>query len=275
MKKFFPLLLLAVGLLSFQVVSDSKGIDKKIKSPSDSPMHYMQLAVSWYQTAAETRALCYQAYNVARMSFDLTLQTASEEKPLAVVFDIDETLLDNSPYQATCVTTGIAYPDFWHEWVLSAQCDAVPGALEFVKYIDSRGIDVFYVSNRKVSELDATIENMNKLGFPQVEKSHIMLRESTSNKTPRRDKISETHNIIMFVGDNMGDFNEFASKKSIEERFAVADEYQNQYGRSYIVLPNPMYGDWEGAMYNNDYSISSEEKDELRNKVMKVYQCMK
>ncbi|PLW95491.1 MAG: 5'-nucleotidase, lipoprotein e(P4) family [Marinilabiliales bacterium] len=275
MKKFFPILLLAVGLLSFQVVSDFKGVDKKIKKPSDSPMHYMQLAISWYQTAAETRALCYQAFNAARMSLDLTLQTAATDKPLAIVFDIDETLLDNSPYQAACVHTGIAYPDYWKEWIQSVQCEPVPGAVEFVQYADSRGVDVFYVSNRKMHNLDATIENMNKYEFPQVEKSHIMLRETTSNKTPRREKIAETHNIIMLVGDNLGDFNEEASKKSIEERFAVADKYQNQYGRTYIVLPNPMYGDWEGAMYNFDYSLSPEEKDELRNKVMNVYMCVK
>lgn len=271
MKKFFPVLLLAVSLLSFQVVSDSQGVNKKIKKPSDSPMHYMQLAVAWYQTAAETRAMCYQAFNTARMSLDLTLQIAPADKPLAIIFDIDETLLDNSPYQAACIQTGISYPTYWKEWIQTAQAEPVPGAVEFVQYADERGVDVFYVSNRKMYNLDATIENMNKYNFPQVEKSHIMLRETTSNKTPRREKIAETHNIIMFVGDNLGDFNEEASKKSIEERFAVADKYQNQYGRTYIILPNPMYGDWEGAMYKFDYSLSPEEKDELRNEVMKVY----
>ncbi|MBN2727757.1 MAG: 5'-nucleotidase, lipoprotein e(P4) family [Bacteroidales bacterium] len=271
MKKFFPILLLAIGLLSFQIVSDTQGVDKKIKKPSDSPAHYMQLAVAWYQTAAETRALCYQAFNIARMSLDLTLQTAPSDKPLAVVFDIDETLLDNSPYQAACVINGISYPTQWGEWIQAAMAEPVPGALEFVNYVNSRGVDVFYVSNRKADELEATIKNLNKFNFPQVEESHIMLRETTSNKEPRRQKITETHNIVMLVGDNMGDFTQDCTKKNIEERFAATDNMKNQFGRTYIVLPNPMYGDWEGAMYDNDYSITAEQKDELRNKVMTVF----
>ncbi len=275
MKKFFPILFIAIGFLSFQVVSDSSTFNKKFKKPSDSPMHYMQLAVSWYQTSAEMRALCYQAFNTARMSLDLTLQTAPKDKPLAIVFDIDETLLDNSPYQAACVHTGISYPNYWKEWVQSAMCEPIAGAVEFVNYAHSRGVDIFYVSNRKLHNLDATIKNLKKYDFPQAEKEHIMLRETTSNKNARREKIEETHHIIMLVGDNLGDFNENASKKSIEERFVETDKMQNQFGRKYIVLPNPMYGAWEGAVYNNNYKISPEEKDEMRNKAMRIFKYEK
>ena len=272
MKNYFPLLFIAILLFSFQVVSDSPLVNHtKQEKPSDSPSHYMQLAVAWYQTAAETRALCYQAFNTARMSLDMILQTAPKDKPLAVIFDIDETLLDNSPYQAACIIDGYSYPNNWGKWIEFAMAEPIPGAIDFVKYVDSRGVDIFYVSNRKSHNMIATIENMNKYDFPQVKETNILLREKSSNKEERRSKIMETHHIIMLVGDNMGDFNELCTKKSIDERFAETDKMQNDFGRKYIVLPNPMYGSWEGAMYNNDYSYSAEQKDSLRNTVLKRF----
>jgi Predicted secreted acid phosphatase len=55
------------------------------------------MAVVWYQTSAEVKALYVQGYNVARDNLATKLATQSE-KPKAIILDIDETVLDNSPY---------------------------------------------------------------------------------------------------------------------------------------------------------------------------------
>ncbi len=55
------------------------------------------MAVVWYQTSAEVKTLYVQGYNVARDNLATKLATQTE-KPKAIILDIDETVLDNSPY---------------------------------------------------------------------------------------------------------------------------------------------------------------------------------
>ena len=51
----------------------------------------------WHKNSAEYKALCLQAYNIAKKKLDLELSKKHEEK-LAIVADLDETcLLYTSP----------------------------------------------------------------------------------------------------------------------------------------------------------------------------------
>ncbi|HRQ50303.1 MAG TPA: HAD family acid phosphatase, partial [Agriterribacter sp.] len=111
----------------------------------------------WQQKAAEYKALCFQAYNTARMQLDMLLQQ-SYSKPVALVTDIDETILDNSPYQVHIALKQEEYADAsWMEWTKRVDCDTVPGALSFFQYAKSRGVDVFYITNRLEAEREATL----------------------------------------------------------------------------------------------------------------------
>ncbi len=237
--------------------------------PKLSKNHHTLLAVAYQQASAENRALQYQAFHLAKYILNDALKKKSKKK-LAIVVDIDETVLDNSPYQANQVFNGESYPKGWNKWCNMSQARAIPGAVSFLKYAVSKNVDVFYVSNRKVKVLQATIKNLKKHGFPQVTNEHIYLRSKTGNKTPRRKKILKTHNIIILMGDNLGDFSDIFEKKSYKERMSLVDKNANKFGAKFIMLPNPMYGAWEGAVYEYKYGKSKSQKiKDLRNVLIK------
>lgn len=221
------------------------------------------LALLWYQSSAEMRALSYQAFNLARLRFDQDLEREHDKKR-AVVVDIDETVLDNSPWQAGLVGTEKSFPEGWENWCRSAEAKALPGAVEFLEYIVSKGADVFYVSNRSVQVKSGTMANLKAAGFPQVEESHMLLKETDSDKEPRRQRIEETHQIVLLIGDNLGDFDAVFYKKGSTGRAGAVDQLKNRFGQKYIMLPNPMYGDWEGAVYRFRYDLSPAEKSQAR-----------
>lgn len=230
----------------------------------DFSFDYMLLAVLWYQTSAEMRALSYQAFNTATMMVDQAVANNKDKKKLAVVVDIDETMVDNSPYEAANVLGNFGYPEKWGDWINNASATAMPGAVEFMKYAVSKGVDVYYISNRKTTEKEATVKNMNALGFPMIDDTHLLLREKSSSKVERRAIVSDTHEIIMLIGDNMNDFSGVFENKNVVDRFAVTDSLKAEYGKRFIVLPNPMYGDWESAVLNYNFKRTNEQKDSVR-----------
>ena len=106
-----------------------------------------------------------------------------------------------------------------------------------------------FVSNRDESERAATIDNLRAVGFPDVSDENVMLREKESTKEPRRMKIASNYRIVMLLGDNLNDHANYFEKKSVADRFAETDRVRDLFGNRFIVLPNAMYGEWEGAIY--------------------------
>lgn len=231
---------------------------------------HMVLALVWYQTSAEARALWYQSYNIARMMVDRSLGEKST-KPRALIVDIDETILDNSPYNAKQIFSNEMYPTGWREWVELAKAEAIPGAVEVLNYAESKGVHIFYISNRKLEEQPATIKNLSAQGFPKVIEERFLLQDKESSKESRRQKLAEKYNIILLMGDNLNDFSDVFEKKSVTDRSAAVDKLKEEWGRRFIVLPNPFYGDWEGAIYNYNFRRSDVERDTLRKSVLKAY----
>jgi len=41
---------------------------------------------------------------------------------------------------------------------------------------------------------------------------------------------------------------------------AAADRYQEEFGKRFIMLPNPMYGNWENAIYGYNFKLTEAEK---------------
>lgn len=226
---------------------------------------------AYQQKAAEYRALCYQAYNSAHWNLAALIKQPAA-KPWAIMTDIDETVLDNSPYQ---VHQSLQDKDFdqqsWYGWTRRADADTVPGALHFFQYAASLDVEIFYVSNRDLSENEATIDNLKKYGFPFADAQHVRLKSTTSSKIPRRDSIAMTHTIIMQVGDNLNDLNGSFEKKSIDQRFKVTDGLSNAFGATLIVLPNPSYGEWENALFQYRHDLAPSQKDSLLKVMLRSY----
>ncbi len=220
-------------------------------------------AVLWMQTSGERAALSYQAFSLARMMLDRDLRSRSRMRR-AVIVDIDETIMDNSRNQAWLIKNNQAFNDQnWLAWVNRAEATAIPGAVEFLNYATSRGVRVFYITNRKVAEKEGTATNLRKLGFPRVNDETLLVRTDTksSSKEPRRQSVSSKYRVVLLMGDNLNDFSDvFENAKTVAGRMTVTDQNKAKFGSRFIVLPNPMYGDWENAIYDYNFKLSEEEK---------------
>lgn len=231
---------------------------------SKNTREYQLSAYLWVQHSAEFRALTYQAYNVAEIAIENVLKKDlkknKKSKKMAVVFDIDETILDNSFAGAYEIANDIQWKEaLFNEWVEEKRAIAIPGARKFIDYLNSKNIEVFLISNRRVAGTDATYENLIAQNF-KIKKENIMLMDEDKTKEPRRLEIEKNHEIIMLVGDNLLDFHKAYDKTSLEERMKVTDDFRQEFGTKFIMLPNPMYGDWENTL----------PKDKTRIELLKV-----
>lgn len=222
------------------------------------------MAVLFQQKSAEYRALCYQAFNMARIMLERDFRDENVILPRAVIVDIDETMVDNSPHSAKCIEKATSYPEYWDRWCNLGKAKALPGAVEFMKSARNYGVTLFYVSNRKEHLREATVRNLQELGFPQATDKNIILRTAESGKENRRRAIAANYHISLLIGDNLADFSDIFEKKSVTDRAKVTDSLRNEFGRRYIVLPNAMYGDWEEALYNYNMSYSDSQKMAIR-----------
>ena len=219
-------------------------ISNTVAEAADDQDHLL-LATLWFQKSAEMRALYYQCFRSAEIALAENMAWAGRTKPAAVVLDIDETLLDNSPFQGWQVLEKKEFnDDDWFRWVELAEAKPLPGAVEFTRYADSLGVEVFYVSNRTVQEMGPTIENMSAWGFVNADSTHMLLKETTSSKVERRAHIENEFEIILLVGDNLADLSGAYEKRGADFGFGTVDADRQLFGTKYIVLPNPMYGNW-------------------------------
>jgi 5'-nucleotidase (lipoprotein e(P4) family) len=245
--KFLFRFVVLVGLIQFS------GCDRpEVKHPPGS--HPTLYATLYQQHAAEYRALCYQAFNLADFAIEAAL-TAPHDKPLAVVVDIDETVLDNSPYQAQAIMEGYGYPVGWAEWIHDADAQPVPGALDFLMRAATAGVEVFYITNRKVEFREATLQNLVKLGFPNADDKHLLMRTASNEKESRRLSVASQYEIVCLLGDNLGDFAGVFETTEADLRMQGVEENRAFFGSKWIVLPNVVYGSWIDALPGFDRGL--------------------
>ena len=148
----------------------------------------------------------------------------------------------------------------------------MPGAVEFLRYANSRGVRVFYITNRRESEKQCTARNLKQVGFPDVSDETVLVRTDTSSKQPRRDGVGRKHRVVLLVGDNLNDFAEiFEKSKTIDSRLAATRQNKPNFGTRFIVLPNVMYGAWEEAIYGEGARLTEEQKAEKRRNTLKDF----
>lgn len=251
------------------LVSCQANLDKKTKlTESD----YLLQATLWYQQAEEMQACYYQAFSLAKTQLKSNLENYQGSKKTAVVLDIDETVLDNSPFEANLIKNNEAYThELWKVWTDVAIAKAIPGALEFTNYAKSIGVEVIYISNRRTDELATTIENLRKEKLPNADSNFVLLKEKTSDKTLRREKVSENFEVLLFIGDNLGDFDQMFQQRENNSAMQKVEENKALFGTKYIILPNPMYGDWERKLFENKEGLTSREKAEIRKNILKGF----
>ena len=265
-------------LLTFNLVNFSANADDStIKDLHEEAI----LALSWVQTAAEFKALAYQAFNIASLRWDMDKKGGKR----AVVVDLGQTVIDMSPFGAGLIGKDYGVSDdIWKEWCDSESATAIPGSVEFLNHVVNTGGDVFYVSNRKAQPektmdlTKVTMNNLKSLGFPQVDNEHLLLRTGTSKKQPRRDLILKRgYRIVLLLGDDLNDFSSVFGGQTIAERAEVVEDNKDKFGNTFIVLPNPMYGSWEAAVYGGGkwYKKSPKERSAIRIKTLKKFKFSK
>lgn len=266
-------------IVASMIILASCSTVKQKSLPQEENQDQLILATLWYQKSAEMRALYYQCFRNAKIALAenlaLTNRTiaAGEEapsqnhkpfgrtKPPAVVLDIDETVLDNSPFQGWQVLENKAFNSAdWTHWVELASARPLPGAVEFIRYADSLGVEVFYVSNRTVAEMGPTIRNLAELGFADADSTHMLFKETTSSKVARRAQIERDYEILLLVGDNLADLSGVYEKRGDDHGFGTVDTDKLLFGTRYIVLPNPMYGNWLSDLLRRTEGRTEREK---------------
>jgi 5'-nucleotidase (lipoprotein e(P4) family) len=254
----------------------------------DPPASDLLNAVLWMQRSVEFKASALTAFALARIRLDQALADpnwtgapkeqagAYQSLPPAVILDIDETIFDNSGYQAWMVLKGTTFdPKTWNAYVNTMTSLPIPGALEFAQYADSKGVKVFYITNRVAEEEPATRKNLEKLGFPMGGDADTMLMARKqpdwgSAKGTRRAHVAKSYRVLLNVGDNFGDFvDEYRGSEA--ERLKVLEQHKDRWGREWIMIANPSYGSFESAPFGHDFKLSDGEKRKLKRGVLDAW----
>ena len=270
-------LLAVINGCAVSVNVNNEDIDKPI---SNEFQKQSLLGILYAQTSTEFIANNMQTFAAASAHldesiFDSTWTAALEQinnfndKPPAIILDVDETVLDNSAFQARTIINGLSYPNGWIDWGNEARAPAVAGVADFLKEAESKGVKIFYVTNRVAELEDATRKNLEDLGL-QLDKDRdvlMMKGESgwASDKTSRRAIIAEDYRIIMIVGDQLSDFlPRQETALAPEERKMLAYKYRNMWGSKWFMITNSMYGGWEASIYDFNYPDNENTATKLR-----------
>jgi 5'-nucleotidase (lipoprotein e(P4) family) len=224
-------------------------------------------AVLWMQTSVEYKASTIQTYRLAEAALLRGLKdphwTAALEQsgnfkslPPAVILDLDETVLDNSVFQAGLTASGDKYSDdAWTKWVEGQGAGLVPGAMDFLQFAHANGVAPLYITNRVCDPSkkdDATVQTLRNLHLPLdpvAERLFCSKDSKESDKTERREKCASRFRILLLFGDQLGDFLQIPqSAANLEGREKLFEAHQSLWGERWFQLSNPTYGSWEGAV---------------------------
>ena len=265
-------------LFAAHISATGEKIDNSVQAQS-------MLAVLYAQSSAEYEANNLQTFAGAKLALEKALVNKNwtaaieqkedfSEKPPAVILDIDETVLNNIPFQARAIIKGESYPNGWVEWMLEEASTSVAGVSKFLKYADSKGIKIFYVTNRIAIAEEATRNNLKKLGLPFDTDRDVLLMKNengwTSDKVSRRELIAQDYRILLLIGDQLGDFISLdEATAGMDSRKEIAAKYEEMWGKKWFMITNPIYGRWEASIYNNEYPDTERELMQMRLKALK------
>ncbi len=240
------------------------------------PAHDNLNATIWMQSSVEYEATVRGIYANAERALDAALADPSwnalphgesgegfESKSPAIIVDADETMIDNSPYQARSIRENRGYTaESWQAWVSARAARAMPGAVDFANYAKAHDVTIFFITNRDApAEYEATVANLRALGFPIADDaSNVVLRGDArapgKEKGARRQWVGRTHRVVLMLGDNLADFLDGAGT-DVAARQTLMAPYRDWWGQRWFMLPNPAYGSWENAILRSCEAASS------------------
>jgi acid phosphatase len=230
MKHYFILVILFLYFQIFTVFAFDD--DTNIKNNS---------ALQWIQSN-EYNLSCQQIFTIAKINFDRLLKTNSfsKKKPLAIISDIDETILLNYKFEVALYLSNKPFSyKMFGKYINKKSSIPIHGSIAYYRYLASRGIEIFYISNRLASVEQKTFEHLKELGYPIKTKENLLLMNEktdwTSDKSSRRKYIMSKYNVVQIFGDNIFDF--------IQHKDELLNN-KDKFGKSWFLLPNPIYGNW-------------------------------
>lgn len=205
------------------------------------------MGLRYQQQSAEVRALQRQAYNVATQKLAEAVENAEDPSKLAVVSDLDETVIDNSALLARDLANCHTYDawDTWLPWERDGKPTLIPGAKEFLTYADELGVSIRYISDRSDEQKSYTMDTLNELGLPQISPETVLLLGPP--KTERRELVSADHQIVLMLGDTLHDFDGGFRKTPLDHQKSLVEDNAAKWGTEWIVFPNATYGTWSEA----------------------------
>jgi 5'-nucleotidase (lipoprotein e(P4) family) len=162
------------------------------------------------QTSVEYKANAVQTYRLAKKAllrglkdthWTAALEQSGKFEPLtpAVILDLDETVLDNSAFEARLTASGASYSDSaWTKWVDERAPGLVPGAMDFLQFAHANGVTPLYITNRvcdPAKESDPTVQLLRQLHLPldSVREQLYCDDNNKGDKTERRRKCAERY----------------------------------------------------------------------------------
>ncbi|MEM7586236.1 MAG: 5'-nucleotidase, lipoprotein e(P4) family [Acidobacteriota bacterium] len=236
----------------------------------------------WVQTSGEYEAITTQTFDIASTRLEEALADSSwtadleqasgdySKLPPAIIADVDETILDNSPFQARLAIDEAEFSeDAWKQWVHKRSARALPGAKKFLDFADSKGVTIFYVTNRDADLEESTRVNLTQQDLPVDDSRDTLFMRGEkegwgSDKASRREVVAKEFRILLLLGDDLNDFFSGARTKEPGPRRELVEKHSEQWGRKWIVFPNPLYGSWEASLFGRAYSLPDEEKLRLK-----------
>ncbi|MEM9401347.1 MAG: HAD family acid phosphatase [Pseudomonadota bacterium] len=261
----------AIRLLSALLISSGLTGCAAVSDPPAIPRHDNTDAVIWLQSSSEYAALTTGLYVSATAALD-RIAADGDPSGMAIVLDVDETVLDNSPYQGQLILDDDRYrSETWDPWLALRDAVEVPGVVEFIQAAQTRGFHIAFITNRtcqarpttqdRCPQIEDTRVNLEAVGI-DTSKTTLFLRGqqppqaclallteaeqpsgvwSTSDKTSRRACVEQERDIVMLFGDQMGDFTEAHGS----DGRSSAAAFDKHWGRTWFMLPNPTYGGWK------------------------------
>lgn len=215
--------------------------------PDDCSVAEFTMGLRFQQQSAEIRALQLQAYNIATEKLNTAVAKADDPAKLAVVTDLDETVIDNTGLLARDLQNCHIYDawDTWLPWERDGNPTLIPGAKAFLDHADSLGVTIRYVSDRAAEQTEHTIETLNALELPQVTPESVLLLGPP--KIERREIVAKDYQIVLLLGDTLHDFDNGFRKTPLDDQKALVAENAAKWGAEWIVFPNAAYGSWSEA----------------------------
>ena len=235
-------------------------------------------AVAYVQNAFEYQMLARQAYRLALVQLKKGLAdkkwSADEvqlkkgdfsDKPAAIILDVDETVLDNSAFNARNIVNQKNFSrNSWNQWCKEVKATAIPGVVEFVKQAEKLDVKIFYVTNRDDELKEATIKNINKIGL-KADKDNVLTRNEEKgrgdDKLTRRAMVAKEHRVVLLIGDSMSDLCSGMGTKDQKQRNSTANQKSKMLGERWIMLPNAAYGSWERALPKGKKALKLEQTE--------------